>query len=298
MNEREVRFYSELAPQLPQTPTVPCYDVAWDYAVPCWHVLLLDVSPSHDHGPQPLTVEQRQFLMPTHAEDSSAPQPYLDRTYDAIAEAYASLHARWWDDSLIDEERHAKSPGGPHCIAAVPSAEEIVSIAKHRFECSFPKYRAQWPNEPFARAWEMCERAVKTWPQLLTPRAEAGNLTLVQSDSHLGNILLDRNPSSSHIYVLDWDAYQRGIGPWDLACLLILSHAPDIRRKVERRLLGTYYQALQRYGVVNYSFDQCVADYRLAAFACPFIPIAWGRPEFVSYALTAFDDWDCADLLI
>ncbi len=28
LDEREVRFYGELAPQLPQTPTVPCYDVA------------------------------------------------------------------------------------------------------------------------------------------------------------------------------------------------------------------------------------------------------------------------------
>ena len=53
---------------------------------------------------------------------------YPDRTYEAIAEAYASLHARWWDDKLIHEERHAKSPGGPHCIAAVPSTDEIVSM--------------------------------------------------------------------------------------------------------------------------------------------------------------------------
>ena len=45
LNEREVRFYNEVAPQSPQTPTVPCYDVAWDDAPPRWHVLLLDVSP-------------------------------------------------------------------------------------------------------------------------------------------------------------------------------------------------------------------------------------------------------------
>ena len=119
----------------------------------------------------------------------------------------------------------------------------------------------------------------------------------MQSDSHLGNILLDRNSASSHIYVLDWDAYQRGIGPWDLACLLVLSHAPDIRRKVELKLLRIYHQALLARGVASYSFKQCVSDYRLAVFVCPFVPIAWGRPQFVSYALAAFGDWNCADLL-
>jgi hypothetical protein len=297
LNEREVRFYSELAPLLPQTPTVPCYDVAWDLSPPRWHVLLLDVSPSHDHGPQPLTTTQRQFLMPAHARDTSPPEPYPDETYAAIAEAYASLHARWWDNSVIHEERHAKSPGGPHCIAAAPSPDEIMSIAKHRLEYDFPRYRTQFPDDPSPAEWRMCEKAVETWPQLLTPRAAAGNLTLVQSDSHLGNILLDRDPASSHIYLLDWDAYQRGIGPWDLACLLILSHAPEIRRRVELKVLGIYHQALLAHGVANYSFDQCVADYRLAAFVCPFVPIVWGRPEFVTYALTAFADWDCADMV-
>jgi hypothetical protein len=214
LNEREVPFYSEPAPLLPQTPTVPCYDVAWDLSPPRWHVLLLDVSPSHDHGPQPLTTTQRQFLMPAHARDTSAP--------GALS--------------------------GPDLRSNCPSIRKPAC-------------------------------------------------TLVQSDSHLGNILLDRDPASSHIYLLDWDAYQRGIGPWDLACLLILSHAPEIRRRVELRILKIYHRALLAHGVANYSFDQCVADYRLAAFVCPFVPIVWGRPEFVTYALTAFDDWNCADLV-
>mgnify|MGYP006865187643 CR=1 FL=1 len=60
---------------------------------------------------------------------------------------------------------------------------------------------------------------------------------------------------------------------------------------------GFYHRALLAGGVANYSFDQCVADYRLAVFICPFVPIAWNRPKFVSYALTAFRDWDCEDLL-
>lgn len=75
LNEREVRVYRELAPKSLQTPTVPCYDVAWDYEPPRWHVLLLDVSRSHDHGPQPLATAQREFLMPSHARDLAPPFP-------------------------------------------------------------------------------------------------------------------------------------------------------------------------------------------------------------------------------
>ena len=284
-------------PQSPQTPTVPCYDVAWDDAPPRWHVLLLDVSPTHDHDPKPLTLAQRRFLTPGHANDLSSPKPYSDRIYESIAEMFASLHARWWNDSLIDVKRHSKSPGGPHCVAAVPSRDEILTIARHRFEYDLPAYRTQHPDDHPDGVWQMCERTIQAWPELLIQRASAGNLTLVQSDSHLGNILLDRNSESSHVYILDWDAYQRGIGPWDLACLLTLSYAPDIRRKVELELLRVYHRALLARGVADYSFDQCVADYRLAIFISPFVPIAWGKPEFVSYALTAFGDWDCADLM-
>lgn len=297
LNEREVRFYAEIAPESPQTPTVPCYDVAWDEESGHWHVLLLDISPTHDQGPQPLTYGQRRFLMPTHAEDPNPPRPYPNRTYASLARAYASLHARWWNGTLINQERHSSSPGGPHCMAGATSGDSIRSIQAHWAEHTLPSYRQKHPEAPALASWRICERAVEAWPHLLTRRIASGPLTLVQGDAHFGNIFLSRDPRSDHLYLLDWDAYQRGVGTWDLACMLVLSHAPEVRRQVEHAVLRVYHECLLAAGVRNYAYDQCVADYRLSVLACLFPPIAWKKPEFLDHALTACDDWRCSELL-
>jgi len=297
LNEREVRFYAEIAPDSRGTPTVPCYDVAWDEDSQRWHVLLLDISPTHAQAPEPLSCPQRQFLMPDHAEDHSPPRPYPDRTYMSLARAYASLHARWWNDDLISERRHCSSPGGPHCMAGVGPDESVRTIQEHWLRCTLPAYREEHPRAPSSSAWRTCERAAASWGDLLTRRGASGPLTLVQGDSHLGNVFLSRDPRDDHLHLLDWDAYQRGIGPWDLACMLVVSHAPQVRRRVEHAVLRAYHDCLVSDGVSDYSYDRCVADYRLSVLAGLFPPIAWRMPLFLEYALVAFDDWRCSDLL-
>jgi len=297
VNEREIRFYAEIAPVSPETPTVPCYDIAWDRQSGHWHVLLLDIGPTHVQAPHALTRPQRSFMMPGHAAARTRPRPYSKQTYVSLAQAYASLHARWWNHSLINEERHCSSPGGPHCMAGVGSAESIRSIPKHWYEHTLPSYRNAHPEDPVSATWRLCERAVQAWPDLLTQRAASGHLTLVQGDAHLGNVFFSRDPRSDHLYLLDWDVYQRGIGTSDLAHMLVVSHAPEIRRQVESHVLRTYHRLLMSYGVTDYSYDQCTADYRLSILASLFPPIAWKKPAFLDYALAACDDWNCWGLL-
>jgi len=297
VNEREIRFYAEIAPESAQTPTVPCYDVAWDRESGHWHVLLLDIGPTHVQAPKALSRPQRSLMMPGHAADRSRPRPYPKQAYVSLARAYASFHARWWNHSLINEERHCSSPGGPHCMAGVASVESIRSIAKRWHEHTLPSYRREHPEEPVPATWRICERAVEAWPDLLPRRIASGHLTLVQGDAHLGNVFFSRDPRSDHLYLLDWDAYQRGLGTSDLAHMLVLSHAPEVRRQVESHVLRTYHQFLLSYGVTDYSYDQCTADYRLSILASLFAPIAWKKPAFLNYALAAYDDWNCCELL-
>jgi hypothetical protein len=297
VNECEVQFYAEIAPRSPRTPTVPCYDVAWNRESGHWHVLLLDISTTHSQAPQPLTSAQRKFMMPDHAADGGRPRPYGDRTYESLCRAYASLHARWWNDSVINEERHCGARGGPHGIAGAAPHDSIPAIQKHWSEHTLPAYRKDHPGVPAAAAWRICERAIEAWPDLLIRRVASGPLTLVQGDAHLGNVFFDRDASRDNLYLLDWDAYQRGIGPWDLACMLVVSHAPSIRRRVESHLLRMYHRGLLSYGVTDYSYDECLSDYRLSILACLFPTIAWKKPVFLGYALAAFNDWDCSELL-
>lgn len=296
VNECEVRFYAQVAPQSPWTPTVPCYDVACDKSGH-WHVLLLDVSTTHCQAPQPLTVAQRRFMMPDHAGDRSRPYPYPNRRYASLCRAYAGLHARWWNDGLINEERHRGPRDGPQGISGATANDSIRSIQRRWSAETLPTYRKEHSRAPLPASWQACERAVEMWPELLIRRKALGHLTLVQGDAHLGNVFFDRDPDSDHLYLLDWDTYQRGIGPWDLAYMLVVSHAPSIRRKVESRILQLYHRYLLSFGVTGYSYDQCVADYRLSILGCLFPPIAWKKPLFLGYALAAFEDWNCSELL-
>jgi hypothetical protein len=294
-NVSEIRFYNEIAPETPLAPTVPCYDIAFDKASGRWHVLLLDISRTHDQRPEPLTEAQRSFMMPYCKTDSQPPRPFSDSTYMSVARAFATLHGRWWNDTFLDEERYWGSGEGPHNVPRVGSEESIRQIAQRWAERRLPDYREEYPQDPIPQDWGTCERAAVFWPNLLIRRKAAGHLTLVQGDAHFANIFFSRN--CHHIYLLDWDAWQRGIGPWDLACALVLSHDPEVRRQVECKTLRAYHDSLVSEGVIGYSYDQCLADYRLSIVACLFPPIAWKRPEFIKYALSAFEDWHCNELL-
>jgi hypothetical protein len=294
---REARFYDEIAPLSPHTPTVPCYDAVCESDTGRWHVLLRDISLTHAPGPEPLTPAQRSFLMPGYGDPGLAAVPYSAATYEAVVAAVASLHARWWDDALITAERHWGSPDGPHCMCRAGDADSLGGIAQQWIDRVMPRYRRAHPDDPPAEQWQLCERAARSWPDLFGARIAAGNLTLTQGDGHLGNVFLSRSRPPDRVYLLDWDAYQRGIGPWDLAYMLVISHAPAIRRRVELDVLRAYHECLAADGVAGYSYDQCLADYRLAVLGCLFPPIAWQKPEFLGYALSACHGWDCHDLV-
>jgi hypothetical protein len=44
---------------------------------------------------------------------------------------------------------------------------------------------------------------------------------------------------------------------------------PDVRRTAESRLLRLYHSELVAHGVQDYTFEQCMADYRMAAVLAP-----------------------------
>ena len=40
-----------------------------------------------------------------------------------------------------------------------------------------------------------------------------------------------------------------------------------MRREHQQQLLGTYHETLVRHGVSDYSFEQCMEEYRMAALS-------------------------------
>jgi hypothetical protein len=49
--------------------------------------------------------------------------------------------------------------------------------------------------------------------------------------------------------------------------LFLMGYSPDDRRKFERELLLTYHGGLSSRGVVCYSYDDLIADYRYVVLA-------------------------------
>src|SRR5689334_11231383 len=78
---REVDFYRSVAAQMPYPPAPICFDAAHDPESGAYHLLLEDVSETHQ---------------PVHPEE-----PVTERDMGRILEALARLHAHWWGHAQL-----------------------------------------------------------------------------------------------------------------------------------------------------------------------------------------------------
>ena len=67
-------------------------------------------------------------------------------------------------------------------------------------------------------------------------------------------------------FVVDWQLIKLGRGVIDMAYFLGWSVDSDMRRANEMDLLRMYHTALMQKGIRDYSFDQCLQDYRQSMF--------------------------------
>ena len=126
------------------------------------------------------------------------------------------------------------------------------------------------------------------------------NMTLVHGDVHTGNLALPINAKES-VRLLDWSLWHINFPTYDLSYLLALHTKPEIRKKIEKKLLEQYHAAL---GVYKYSFEQLIDDYRISilfqtvwpVFFHSFAPQEIWKPLH-NNIVEAFDDWSCEELL-
>src|SRR5262249_30616812 len=85
---------------------------------------------------------------------------------------------------------------------------------------------------------------------------------VLHGDFHLNNLLFDSTPGAKTLTVIDWQACSRGRAARDLVHFLVTGLPPDRRRAHEQDLLRLYHTTLTEHGVREYSFEQCLHDYR------------------------------------
>jgi len=93
--------------------------------------------------------------------------------------------------------------------------------------------------------------------------ARPAHRTLAHADLHFDNILFRTRGAAVEAVVIDWQLYESGIGPCDVAHALVFGLEPQDRRAAEDVLVRRYHAGLVAAGVRAYSLEACIADYRL-----------------------------------
>jgi hypothetical protein len=118
---------------------------------------------------------------------------------------------------------------------------------------------------------------------------DEGAVTVLQGDSHIGNLFLDGGRAS----FLDWGLIQLGNPLRDVGYFITMALSPEKRRKHERELIERYLEARREAGGAEISFDEAWrlhhvhAAYAVPA-ACPLVLFPEDQPEENARLATAF----------
>ncbi len=119
----------------------------------------------------------------------------------------------------------------------------------------------------------------------------------VHGDYRLDNLLFPLEGPG--VRAVDWQVISLGLPARDVAFLLGTGLTVADRRVHEKDIIAAYHAALIRYGVTDYSFEQCWDDYRYAMLQAPLITCygcayAASRTERGDRMFAAMNERGCA----
>ena len=274
--QREVRFYRELAPELPFRIPL-CYAAQLDEQRKRFALVLEDLSFLS-------TADQLEGISGERAE----------RAVDLLAE----IHASRWGDPRFD------------ALEWIPRTNSPTTLEWQDY------YRRAWPgfvrnvgDQLSPKALEIGERVNRALAPLLHALA-APPTTLVHNDFKLDNLLFGEPGGPDPIALVDWQVITRGRGIQDLAYLICQSMTVEARLAQEEDLLGRWHRRLTESGVRGYDFEQARLDYRRSVMRGLAVPVEMGGSldlgnergaalvrEIVERSFRAALDWDVLDVL-
>jgi aminoglycoside/choline kinase family phosphotransferase len=209
---KEVRFYRELAAQLPvRTPDVLFAEMADDGASFC--LLFEDLGPARGGN---------QIAGCTVADARAG-----------VKQA-AALHApSWHNRAMLDLDwLQPNAPAAAQIKALYPQAQGI--------------FRERYRNVLEPEYMQLCEELAEI--TATTDRATE-KTSLVHGDFRLDNLLFDTKGGAEEIAVLDWQTLTIGNGLTDIGYLLGCGIGNALRREAENELLALYCEEMTARGV-------------------------------------------------
>lgn len=271
-------FFNEIAAETPDPPVFRCYDFDYDRDARQCYLILEDPST-------------------THAETPPKADGFTAALYKQIIDALLTFHTRWWEHPRISQADFLRGRGGPLRMVDAATPEITGSYCQDWRETLLPQFAEKAQDEFSQEMFDFVLYAISGWERLYSQRIKEGKaLTLLHGDLHQWNIFYPKNRGIDRLYVFDWETYKRGIGPYDL-CYLVGGGFPQQRREIEKDLLRYYYDGLVNGGVLGYSWEDCIYDYRLSVIATLFPPIGWQDMYRFKPRQIQFEDWNCQELL-
>ena len=272
--EHEVAFYTELAPNMPPGLVPRCFDGHFDAESGTWHLLLEDLTDSHELATVPTLPPSRDQSM-------------------AIVTTLAGLHAAWWNHPDLGVTVGSWA-------SAEDSAARMETFAGHydRFADELGDRLSEERRILYRR---LIEQSVRLSQRYLSRR----HLSIVHGDAHSWNFLLPRADVADTVRMFDFDLWGINVPTHDLAYMMAIQWYPERRQALERALLNRYYETLLARGVTGYTRGALDQDYRWSVlwhitkpvwqWAIDLPPgIWWNNLERV---MMAVEDLGCEELL-
>lgn len=276
MGKDEVAAYGTLAQAMNDPPIVRCFDAVYSPDSHSSHLLIEDLSDTHFQPEIPLPLSKR------HCE--------------LCVEALAELHAFWWEHpdlgtrvgQLYDEQ----------------SLQELVAQLQEALS-GFITFLGDRLSPIRLSVLENAMAFVASfWQRRLT---SVERNTLIHGDAHQWNILHPKETENGRAYLIDLATCNRIRPPTnDLAYMIALKWYPERRALMEEALLRYYHAALLSGGVSNYSWEDCLLDYRYSVISQLFTPVfQWAGGQIPATVwwhnferiAEAYKDLNCGELV-
>ena len=228
--EREIRFYDELAAEIP-------------FRIPACHfsmrsddgrfVLILE-----DLGLEYTVGDQVVGATPAQAE--------------AIVDALVPFHVRWWQHPDLDSMDWLPLPDAPAYKAAVPGI----------YRAGLPVLEAEWADRISPAALDAA-RAVEPVFEELMDRTAGEPRTVIHTDTRLDNIFF-ASDGSGEVALIDFQLALRGRAVADIAYLVGTSMTKADGAACWERLLHRWHDGVVAAGI-DYPWDDCLTHYKEAA---------------------------------
>ncbi len=270
----EVAFYTKLAPNMPSGLVPRCFDGRFDEEGQSWHLLLEDLTDSHEVGSQwPLPPARAQAM--------------------AIVTTLAGWHAAWWDHPDLGD-----TVGD--WMSTEDSARLMETFAGH-----YDRFADLLGDRLSEERRILYRRFIEQSGRLFERYHSRRHVTIAHGDAHIWNFLLPRTGVNDSVRIFDFDQWRINVPTGDLAYMMATQWYPERRHALERPLLNQYHETLIARGVAGYTRGALDQDYRRSVlwhitkpvwqWSVNIPPLIWWNN--LERVFAAVDDLGCEELL-